>query len=492
MRDIVVFSGSSNKILTERICENLGLVPGEIELMKFANGETSVRLCDSVREKDVLVIQSGCGRVNDNFMELLLMISACKMASAKRITVVCPLFFYSRQAESPSSKKGVPFLPGGNRHTLLDSVPPSPRSLSRASNHTPSSSLVSNTVISSQITPQKVSQTSIPQAQVTDTSVASPSPLNPAAAARSLQAQAQTPVQTPAQSQTQSLSQSPSHSQSPHHPYKSWVAQSGTLIANLLTSAGADHIVTMDLHDAQFQGFFDIPVDNLYSKPLVQHYIVNYVRDYKDCVIVSPDAGGAKRAAAIADSLGLQFALIHKERRQRVAEHPVTAVSMGPYLLAPVASTDDLIVGPAVGSNTGSNSDTSINKNASNSDTIVATTMLVGDVQGKVCVIVDDLVDTATTIIRAARLLKEQGCIYVYALITHGIFSGDALKKVKKCGTIDQVITTNTVDQTTHVQEYGKVNGEPLEVLDVSRIFAEAIRRINNGESVSLIYDQGW
>ena len=98
----------------------------------------------------------------------------------------------------------------------------------------------------------------------------------------------------------------------PQPGYKQWVAQAGTLVADLLTSAGADHIITMDLHDAQYQGFFDIPVDNLYGRPLLKKYIQYQIPDYQQAVIVSPDAGGAKRATAIADSLGMPFALIHK------------------------------------------------------------------------------------------------------------------------------------------------------------------------------------
>jgi ribose-phosphate pyrophosphokinase len=94
--------------------------------------------------------------------------------------------------------------------------------------------------------------------------------------------------------------------------YKQWVAQAGTLVADLLTCAGADHIITMDLHDPQYQGFFDIPVDNLYGKPLIQSYIQKHIPGYREAVIVSPDAGGAKRATAIADSLKMDFALIHK------------------------------------------------------------------------------------------------------------------------------------------------------------------------------------
>ena len=98
----------------------------------------------------------------------------------------------------------------------------------------------------------------------------------------------------------------------PQPGYKQWVAQAGTLVADLLTCAGADHIITMDLHDAQYQGFFDIPVDNLYGRPLLKKYVQYQIPDYQQAVIVSPDAGGAKRATAIADSLGMPFALIHK------------------------------------------------------------------------------------------------------------------------------------------------------------------------------------
>lgn len=97
--------------------------------------------------------------------------------------------------------------------------------------------------------------------------------------------------------------------------YKEWVAQAGTLVADLLSAAGADHILTMDLHDPQYQGFFDIPVDNLYGRPILKRYIQQNIPNYQHAVIVSPDAGGAKRATAIADSLGTSFALIHKERR---------------------------------------------------------------------------------------------------------------------------------------------------------------------------------
>ncbi|KAG0681890.1 ribose-phosphate pyrophosphokinase [Pichia californica] len=332
MRDIVIFSGSSNEPLVQRICQNLSLPQGKVLCKKFANGETSVQLETSVREKDVFILQSGAGNVNDYLIELLLMISACKMASARRINVIMPLFFYSRQMDMPAVKAG-------------------------------------------EIIKAKTETTT-----------------------------------------------------------ESWIAQNGMLIANLLTSAGANHIITMDLHDSQYQGFFDIPVDNLYSKQLVQYYLANFIPKNGDCVIVSPDAGGAKRAAAIADSMSLSFALVHKERR--------------------IETNEDR-------------------------------SMLVGDVENKDCVIVDDLVDTAGTLIKSAKLLKCNGANDIYAIVTHGLFSGEALNRMIETKLFKKIVTSNSVDQT----ERKKASNGMLDVLDVSRMFGEAIRRINNGESVSVIYN---
>lgn len=388
------------------MCHTLNLDQGEVNLVKFSNGETSVTIKDSVREKDVYVVQSGCGHVNDNFIELLIMISACKTASAKKVTAVLPVFPYSRQPDVPYAKKGAPLPKGkaangtaanGSSFTF-ESVPGSPR---KVSDSTPTNLL--NSAVSS----LKLSNGPRPGYQRSD-------------------------------------SWKPedfSHAES-NTGYKQWVAQAGNLVASLLTCAGADHIITMDLHDPQFQGFFDIPVDNLYGKPLLQHYITGSIPDYQDAVIVSPDAGGAKRATAIADTLGMAFALIHKERKK---------------------------VDPSAPFGKGKQA---------------ATTMLVGDVKDRVAILVDDLVDTGNTLTRAAKLLKDQGAIKVYAIITHGIFSGDAIERVK-ASAIDKIITTNTAPQ----QEHQAVLGDKLEVLDVSRVFAEAIRRIHNGESVSMLFD---
>ncbi|GME79988.1 unnamed protein product [Ambrosiozyma monospora] len=507
---------------------------------------------DSVREKDVFIIQSaGSEAVNDNLIQLLIMISACKMASSKRISVVCPYFFYSRQTESPSSKKGVPSLLSNNKSLAYDSFPPSPRPLSRnntvsAGSAAPQSSgstgaastaPVGERDLKSPLSAPALTSSNLSPPTSTNT-ILSPSPLNPLVSRlqSASAAQQQMPLLQPIgykphsqHAHSKSANGSSHNNHNNGKVYKSWIAQSGTLIANLLVSAGANHIITMDLHESHYQGFFDIPVDNLYSKSLIQHYIVNYVPDYKDCVIVSPDAGGAKRATAIADTLGLPFALIHKERRYKVssshAEHnnnnnnqSVNGINNNGSitgLLAPSspngsqvsppssianASADDLLItnnsainSVQLGQSTSTASLNSIMSTGMtpSGDKVVATTMLVGHVKDKTCVIIDDLIDTANTVVRASKLLKEQGAKCVYVITTHGIFSGEALKKVRLCGAIDKIITTNTINQQDHYVDFVS-HGGSFETLDVSKIFAEAIRRINNGESVSIIYDQGW
>lgn len=206
----------------------------------------------------------------------------------------------------------------------------------------------------------------------------------------------------------------------PQPGYRPWVAQAGTLVADLLTTAGADHIITMELHDPQYQGFLDIPVDNLYGRGVLKKYIQTSIPDYEQAVVVSPDAGGAKRASAIADSLQMPFALIHKERRP-------TKIS----------------------------------------DRQNATMMLVGDVANRTCILVDDLADTSNTITRAAKLLKREGAKMVYALITHGVLSGDAIERIN-ASALDKVVVTNSVPQEEHVKNCPK-----LKVLDVGHIFAE-------------------
>ncbi|KAI0968273.1 phosphoribosyl pyrophosphokinase [Xylaria arbuscula] len=440
VRNIVILGGNSHPVLTENICNILGLPVSSRELSKFSVGETRCEIKDSVRGKDVFIIQSGGGSVNDHLMELCIMISACKIGSARRVTAVLPLFPYSRQPDVPYNKSGAPLskppLEVPKDKYTFESVPATPapgilktpsfnkdtdlaRVMSRTSltnghghplvNGAPRSNGESSSSIASSDPPPNIL----------------PAPARPGLVGMHTQSFTTHDLQNPSLIST--FQAKPG--------YKRWVAQAGTLVADLLTCAGADHVVALDLHDPQYQGFFDIPMDNLYGRPLLQRYIQQNIPDFRDAVIVSPDAGGAKRATAIADSLGMEFALIHKERR-------------------PTRITD--------------------RQNA--------TMMLVGNVANRVCILIDDLVDTANTITRAAKLLRKERATVVYALITHGVFSGDAIQRINQSA-IDKIVVTNSVPQDQRRKLCPK-----LDVLDVSPIFAEAIRRIHHGESISVLF----
>ncbi|KAF3935937.1 hypothetical protein ABW20_dc0109944 [Dactylellina cionopaga] len=430
VRNIVVLGGSSHPELVEQICIKLGIPPGRITLSKFSVGETRVEIQDSVRGKDVYVIQSGCGKVNDNFIELLITISACKTASAKRVTAVMPLFPYSRQPDIPYNKVGAPLAKAGIQKDsyTFESRPgtPAPQPDGTGSGGPPAGQLEN-----------KLSRLALDKERGSGAAPSSPGLSSRPSFLRRQHTGNEIIGSTKRDSQKVVYANGANDWDQHRQPgYKQWVAQAGTLIADLLTCAGADHIITMDLHDPQYQGFFDIPVDNLYGRPLLQRYIQTKIPDYQSAVIVSPDAGGAKRATAIADALGMDFALIHKERR-------------------PTKITD--------------------RQNA--------TMMLVGDISGRVAILVDDLADTSNTITRAAKLLKERGgATKVYALLTHGIFSGDAIARIN-ASAIDQVVVTNSVPQNENVRACLK-----LKILDVSSVFSEAIRRVHHGESISVLF----
>ncbi|PHH54832.1 Ribose-phosphate pyrophosphokinase 5 [Ceratocystis fimbriata CBS 114723] len=396
VRNIVVLGGNSHPKLVESICNILGIQACDRNLSKFSVGESRCEIQDSVRGKDVFIIQTASGKVNDNFIDLCIMISACKTGSARRITVVMPLFPYSRQPDVPYAKTGAPLASSrthGKSDYTFESVPGTPHP-----NVNKTASFNSSTDITEQLASSSLSTPSGTTHPDANGYISKELQVNPG--------------------------------------YKQWIAQPGALIADLLTCAGADHILTMDLHDSQFQGFFDKPVDNLYGRPLLKRYITQYIDNYQDAVIVSPDAGGAKRATAIADSLLMDFALIHKERK------PIRI-----------------------------------------NDKHNATMMLVGKVKGKVCIMIDDLADTANTITRAARVLKREGAVAVYSLLTHGIFSGDALQRLAQSD-VDKVVVTNTVPQ----DEHKAILGAKLDVLDIAPSFAEACRRIHFGESLNVLF----
>ncbi|GAP83365.2 putative Ribose-phosphate pyrophosphokinase 3 [Rosellinia necatrix] len=199
----------------------------------------------------------------------------------------------------------------------------------------------------------------------------------------------------------------------------------------MLQTAGCNHIITMDLHASQIQGFFNVPVDNLYAEPSVLRWIRENLNG-EDLVIVSPDAGGAKRATSIADRLDRGFALIHKERPR---------------------------------------------------PNVVGRMVLVGDVVGKMAILVDDMADTCGTLAKAAATVRENGAREVIAIVTHGILSGDAINILNN-SCLSQIVVTNTVPLGNKDKLCKK-----LRVIDVSPTIAEAIRRTHNGESVSFLFN---
>lgn len=444
VRNIVVLGGSAHPVLTETICETLGIQQGSALFSKFAVGETRVEIGESVRGKDVYIVQSGGGKVNDHFIELLIAISACKTASARKVTAVLPLFPYSRQSDIPYNKVGAPLVKAsnpigqGNEKSpyTFESTPSTPHPDRHESNGLSNGSHHLNRAMSRVSMDELADSPSNHQARFNNYKKDDGTDKE-YFGNRSRAASASLSLATNIASvnginghdfaaQQNAGLLAPTDSFKPRPGYRQWVAQAGTLVADLLTCAGADHVITMDLHDPQYQGFFDQPVDNLYGRPLLKKYIQQHIPDYKSGIVVSPDAGGAKRATAIADSLGMQFALIHKERR-------------------PTKITD--------------------RQNA--------TMMLVGDVAGKTAILIDDLADTCNTITRAAKLLKKEGAAKIYALVTHGVLSGDAIDRINHSA-LDKVVVTNTIDQREHCRRCPK-----LEVLEVGTIFAEVSSHVH-------------
>lgn len=226
----------------------------------------------------------------------------------------------------------------------------------------------------------------------------------------------------------------------PNFPYarqdkkeKSRAPITAKLMANMLQTAGCNHIITMDLHASQIQGFFDVPVDNLYGEPSILRWI-RLNLDVANSVIVSPDAGGAKRATSVADRLETSFALIHKER-PRPNE--------------------------------------------------VSKMILVGNVTGRTAIIVDDMADTCGTLCKAAEMVMQNGAKEVYAIVTHGILSGKAIDNLNK-SCLGTLVVTNTVPISQQKLEASKTTR--IEQIDISPVLGEACRRTHNGESVSFLF----
>lgn len=203
---------------------------------------------------------------------------------------------------------------------------------------------------------------------------------------------------------------------------------SARLVANLLTTAGVNRVLTIDLHADQIQGFFDVPVDNIYGSPVLLKDIRNL--NYPNLIIVSPDTGGVARARAFAKALNVDMAIIDK-RRPKANEAEVMNI--------------------------------------------------IGDVQAKNCIIVDDMIDTANTLCKAAEALKFSGALSVSAYATHAVFSGNAVMRINQ-SILDQVVITDTIPLLEMAQQSAKIR-----VVSLADLVAETIRRINNEESISLL-----
>ena len=313
-KDIKLFTGNSNPALAEEICKLIGTKLGEAEVKSFADGEAAGSLYESVRGSDVFLINSTCKPVNDSLMELLIMIDACKRASAGRVTAVVPYFGYARQDRKAKSRDPI----------------------------------------------------------------------------------------------------------------------SAKLVANMLTAAGADRVLTMDLHASQIQGFFDIPVDNLLGSPIFEdHFIEKYASCHDDTMVVSPDVGSVARARAFAQKLNMPLAIVVK-RRQKANSSEVMNI--------------------------------------------------IGEVEGKHVILLDDMVDTGGSLCHAAKALVEIGHAKdVTACASHGVLSGPALQRIND-SVLDEVVFLNTIPPR-HGQHCDKIK-----YISVAHLFAEAISHIYMETSVSPLF----
>ena len=315
-KNVKVFCANANRPFAEGVCRKLWLPLGDCTVTTFADGEVSVTINESVRGSDVFLVQSTCKPVNNNLMELLIMIDACRRASAGRITAVIPYFGYARQDRK---------------------------------------------------------------------------------------AKARDPI-------------------------------SAKLVANLLTIAGADRVLTMDLHAAQIQGFFDIPVDNLYGAPLfASHYLRRFGYGREDLVVVSPDVGSVARARSFAMKMGLGLAIVDKRREKANCSEVMN---------------------------------------------------IIGNVEGKTCLLLDDMVDTAGSLCGAAKAIVEVGgAKEVFACASHGVLSGPAIDRIND-SVIDELLLLDTIPYPKDKPACDKIH-----YLPVAPVFAEAINRIYEEMSISSLFE---
>lgn len=307
--DLRFFYGSSNPELGKLVAKGICAAEGKLRIKKFANGETYAQFLENIRGKDVFLMQTAVEPINDNLVELLIMIDAAKRASAGRVTVITPNYFYARQDRKADSREPI----------------------------------------------------------------------------------------------------------------------TAKLVADLVTAAGADRVVTMDVHSDQIQGFFNIPFDNLHTSNLFIERAKLLVKG--PAVVVAPDAGSAKKATKIALAMGLELAIINKMR----AEH----------------------------------------------NEAKALNIIGADVSNKTCLMFDDLIDTGGSLCSAARILKENGADKIFAFATHGVFSGDALEKIG-ASKLDKVVVSDSLPL--------RGAGAKIEILSIADYLASAILCIHNNESVSVLF----
>ena len=313
--NVKIFCGNANPEFAKTVCRELGLDLGKSEVKTFADGEVSVTFEETVRGADVFLIQPTCKPVNNRLMELLIMIDACRRASAGRITAVIPYFGYARQDRKAKSRDPI----------------------------------------------------------------------------------------------------------------------SAKLVANMLTAAGADRVLTMDLHADQIQGFFDIPVDNLRGNPVfVDYYAKKFGENCENMVVVSPDVGSVARARIFAQKLHMGLAIVDK-RRQKANQSEVMNV--------------------------------------------------IGDVAGKDCIIFDDMVDTAGSLCNAAKAIMEVGgARSVYACATHALLNGPAIER------LNNSVITEFAFLNTNPVECG-IGCDKIKYLSVAPMFAEAIERIYQEISIAKLFN---
>ena len=314
-KDIKVFTGNANPKLAADICKTIGIKLGENEVKGFADGEVSCSLYETVRGSDVFLVQSTCKPVNDNLMELLIMIDACRRASAGRITAVVPYFGYARQDRKAKSRDPI----------------------------------------------------------------------------------------------------------------------SAKLVANMITAAGADRVLTMDLHAAQIQGFFDIPVDNLLGNPIfVDYYAKKFGEKAEEMVVVSPDVGSVSRSRAFAQKLHMNLAIVDKRR--------------------PKANMSEVM-------------------------------HVIGDVEGKDCILFDDMVDTAGSLCGAAKAIVEVGgAKKVYACASHGVLSGPAIDRLEKSNIVELALLDT-------IPAHPEADRARIKYLTVAPMFAEAIERTYQEISIAKLFN---